>query len=111
MGVKTMLYEIKNGGVGQWRRFQGTGKLVIIPAPDRQKDPAKFLTRQKQDFGEIEYCPFCAGNLNKGLEREKKPEELKGALVEKTARGIKWIGEEDVEKHLIPCLKLLQTKH
>ena len=95
------VYENRNRKVGQWRRFQGTGKRIIIPAPERQKKPAAFLVREKQDFDEKKErgknCPFCANKLNRGLRRRKNPEELKGALVEDEANGTKWLGESNPE--------------
>ena len=95
------VYENRNRKVGQWRRFQGTGKRIIIPAPERQKKPAAFLVREKQDFDEKKEgeknCPFCANKLNGGLLRGKNPEELKGALVEDEANGTKWLGEYNPE--------------
>ena len=95
------VHETENRKVGQWRRFLGTGKWVIIPTSRRQKKPAAFLVREKQDFDETkkrkENCPFCTDNLNEGLIRDKNPEELKGALVEDEANGTKWLGESNPE--------------
>ena len=93
------VYETENREVGQWRRFQGTGRWVIMPSPERQKNPAAYLVREKQDFDEKkkrkENCPFCADNLSKGLARIKKPEEPRGAIVKKGTGGIEWLGEKD----------------
>jgi UDPglucose--hexose-1-phosphate uridylyltransferase len=95
------VHETENRKVGQWRRFLGTGKWVIIPVPGRQKKPAAFLVREKQDFDEKKErgknCPFCVNKLNKGLVRKKNPEELKGALVEDDTGGTKWLGENNPE--------------
>jgi UDPglucose--hexose-1-phosphate uridylyltransferase len=95
------VYETENRGVGQWRRFQGTGRWVIMPSPERQKKPEAYLVREKQDFDEKkkrkENCPFCAGNLSKGLARIEKPEEPRGAIVEEGTGGIKWLGEKDLK--------------
>ena len=89
------VYETKNKKVGQWRRFRGTGKWVILPASDRQKEPATFLVRDKKDLDAGSFCPFCADNLNKGLEKEEKPEELKGVTFKEIGGPVQWIGEEE----------------
>ena len=90
-----MVYETrKKREVGQWRRFLGTGKWIIIPGSERQKEPMAYLVREKQDLDEGKFCPFCADNLNKGLERDENPEELKGATFKDRGAPIEWIGEE-----------------
>lgn len=90
------VYETKNEEIGQWRRFLGTGKWVILPAPQRQKKPAAYLIREKQDFDERKFCPFCPDNLKEGLFKKINPEEPKGALVkDATTGGTDWLSEED----------------
>lgn len=70
MAKHIQVYETKNEEIGQWRRFLGTGKWVILPAPHRQKEPAAYLIREKEDFNERKFCPFCPDDLKKGLEKK-----------------------------------------